>query len=149
MTTVFTSAECNELEKVLDIAWEIYLRKGRLDAYNLDTARAALTRAILEGFEQGERNPRRLAIAAVASMAQYEAVIMRRRPAPPAESCAKLLLGAYNFSHLKKHLVSFRTLRCRRARSSCAPSLQRAASCETPCYRRFVMYGTALSASVQ
>jgi hypothetical protein len=90
MTTVFTSAECNELEKVLDIAWDIYLRKGQLDAHNLDTARAALTRAILEGFEQGERNPRRLAIAAVASMAQYEAVIMRRRPAPPAESCVKL-----------------------------------------------------------
>src|SRR3569832_186936 len=56
MTTVFTSAECNELEKVLDMAWEIYLRKGRLEAHNLDTARAALTRAILEGFDQGAQS---------------------------------------------------------------------------------------------
>ena len=90
MTTVFNSAECNELEQVLDIAWEIYLRKGELDSHNLDTARAALTRAILDGFEQGERNPRRLAIAAVASIAQYEAVIVRRRPTPAparASSC--------------------------------------------------------------
>jgi hypothetical protein len=90
MTTVFTSAQCDELEQVLETAWEIYLRKGELDAHNLDTARAALTRAILEGFEQGERNPRRLAIAAVASIAQYEAVIMRRRPAQPAASGVKL-----------------------------------------------------------
>ena len=90
MTTVFTSAECNELEQVLDIAWEIYLRKGELDSHNLDTARAALTRAILDGFEQGDRNPRRLAIAAVATIAQYEAVIVRRRPTPAparASSC--------------------------------------------------------------
>jgi len=90
MTTVFTSAQCDELEQVLETAWEIYLRKGELDAHNLDTARAALTRAILEGFEQGERNPRRLAIAAVASIAQYEAVIMHRRPAQPAASGVKL-----------------------------------------------------------
>jgi len=90
MTTVFTSAECNELEQVLDIAWEIYLRKGELDSHNLDTARAALTRAILDGFEQGERNRRRLAIAAVASIAQYEAVIVRRRPAPAPASSVKL-----------------------------------------------------------
>jgi hypothetical protein len=84
MTTAFTSAECNELEAALAIAWDIYLRQGQLEAYNLDTARAALTRAILDGFEQGERNPRRLAIAAVAGIAQYEAVIVRRRPQQPA-----------------------------------------------------------------
>lgn len=90
MTSAFTSAECNELEQVLAIAWEIYLRKGQLDPYNLDTARAALTRAILDSFEQGERNPRRLAIAAVAGMSQYEAVVMRRRPVPSAGLDAKL-----------------------------------------------------------
>jgi hypothetical protein len=28
MTTVFTSAQCDELEQVLETAWEIYLRKG-------------------------------------------------------------------------------------------------------------------------
>ena len=84
MTTAFTSAECNELEQTLEMAWDIYLRKGQLEPDNIDTARAALTRAILDGFEQGERNPRRLAIAAVASIAQYEAVIVRKRPAQPA-----------------------------------------------------------------
>ena len=90
MTTVFTSAECNELEQVLEIAWEMYLRKGKLDAHNLDTARAALTRAILDNFEWGERNPRRLAIAAVASMAQYESVAVRRRPGPSTAAGVKL-----------------------------------------------------------
>ena len=90
MTSAFNSSECNELEQALAIAWEIYLRKGQLDAHNLDTARAALTRAILDSFEQGERHPRRLAITAVASMTQYEAVIMRRRPPAPSGSGAKL-----------------------------------------------------------
>jgi hypothetical protein len=84
MTTAFTSAECNALQEALDVAWQIFLRNGKLDAHNLDTARAALTRAIIDGFEQGEHNPRRLAIAAVANIEQFEAEIVRRRPAKPA-----------------------------------------------------------------
>ncbi|MGN6571334.1 MAG: hypothetical protein ACTHLO_07965 [Pseudolabrys sp.] len=90
MTAAFTSADCNALERALEIAWDIYLRKGQLEAGNLDTARAALTRAILDAYEQGERDPRRLAIAAVANVAQFEAVIVRRPPAPASSSDAKL-----------------------------------------------------------
>jgi len=81
MTTAFTSADCNVLEQALDTAWEIFLRSRRLDAHNLDTARAALTRGILVGFENGERNERRLAIAAVANIGQFEAEIARRQSA--------------------------------------------------------------------
>jgi len=84
MTAVFSSTECDTLEKALDVAWEIYLRSGKLDRLNIDTAKAALTRAILDGFESGERNARRLAIAAVANIEQYEAQIIRRRTAPAA-----------------------------------------------------------------
>lgn len=82
MNTAFTSAECNVLEQALNLAWEIFLRSRRLDTHNLDTAKAALTRAILDGFENGERNVRRLAITAVANIEQFEAQIVRgRRPA--------------------------------------------------------------------
>ena len=84
MTTAFSSAECNTLEQALDIAWEIFLRSGKLDRYNIDTAKAALTRAILDGYEGGEQNVRRLAIAAVANIDQFEAQIIRQRPATPA-----------------------------------------------------------------
>jgi len=84
MTTAFNSTECNALEQALAIAWDIFLRSGRLDRHNLDTAKAALTRAILDGFENGERNVRRLAIAAVANIEQFEAQILRQRPATPA-----------------------------------------------------------------
>jgi hypothetical protein len=84
MTTAFTSAECDELEQALDTAWEIFLRSAQLHARDPETARAALARAILDGFERGERHPRRLAIAAVANIQQFEDEIIRRRPAQPA-----------------------------------------------------------------
>jgi MoxR-like ATPase len=84
MNTAFNSAECNVLEDALDAAWEIFLRSGKLDRHNLDTAKAALARAILDGFENGEHNARRLAIAAVANIEQFEAQIIRQRPEKPA-----------------------------------------------------------------
>jgi hypothetical protein len=84
MTTAFTSAECDELEQALDTAWAIFLRSRQRGADDLDTARAALVRAILDGFESGERNSRRLAIAAVANVEHYEAQILRQRRAPAA-----------------------------------------------------------------
>ena len=78
MIAAFTSAECDVLEQALDIAWEIFLRSRKLDAHNLDTAKAALTRAILEQYESGEHNVRRLAIAAVAGVTQFEIAVSRK-----------------------------------------------------------------------
>lgn len=73
MTAAFSSDECNLLEEALDIAWDIVLHSGKLDGFRLETAKAALTRAILNGYERGERNARRLAIAAVAQLETYAA----------------------------------------------------------------------------
>jgi hypothetical protein len=68
MATAFTSDECDVLAQALEAAWEIFLRSRRLETANIDTAKAALTRSILAGYENGEHNPRRLAIAAVAQL---------------------------------------------------------------------------------
>jgi hypothetical protein len=56
----------------LDQAWEIFLKSGRLNTHNLDIAKGALAFALLDAVEKGERNPRRLAISAVARVARYE-----------------------------------------------------------------------------
>ena len=59
MNAAFSSDECNLLEQALDVAWDIVLHSGKLDAFRLETAKAALTRAILTSYESGERNVRR------------------------------------------------------------------------------------------
>jgi hypothetical protein len=84
MTAAFSSDECNLLEQALDAAWDIILHSGQLDGFNLETAKAALTRAILTGYESGERNARRLAIAAVAQIETYAARVPRPQLQTPA-----------------------------------------------------------------
>lgn len=84
MTTAFTSDDCDVLARALSAAWDMFVRSGRLHAYNLDTAKAALARAVLDAFEAGERNVRHLAVRAVANMAAFEAQVIRHRP-PIAE----------------------------------------------------------------
>jgi hypothetical protein len=68
MDSVFTSDECNLLAQALDVAWEICIQSGDLERRNIDLTKAVLTRAILSGYENGERNTRRLAITAVAQL---------------------------------------------------------------------------------
>jgi len=80
MSAAFTSDECNLLAEALDDAWDIALRSGQLDGYRLEAAKSALTRAILTGFESGERNARRLAIVAVAQLESFA----DRMPQTPA-----------------------------------------------------------------
>lgn len=72
MSGVYDAEDCKTLSEALDKAWEIYLRTGRLTAQNVDIAKAALAYALLDAAETGERNVRRLAIAAVGRMAKYE-----------------------------------------------------------------------------
>jgi hypothetical protein len=68
----FDDEECGLLADGLEKAWEIFLKTGGLTAKNVDIARAALAYAVLECAAAGERNPRRLAIAAVAKMPRHE-----------------------------------------------------------------------------
>ena len=84
MSAAFTSDECNLLEQALDDAWDIALRSGQLDGYRLETAKSALTRAILSGYESGERNINRLAIAAVAQLESSVGRLADRMPQTPA-----------------------------------------------------------------
>jgi hypothetical protein len=68
MTNAFSSDECNLLAQALDVAWDICRQSGDLENLNIEDAKATLTRSILAGYEIGERNPRRLAISAVAQI---------------------------------------------------------------------------------
>jgi hypothetical protein len=72
MSCAYDANDCRVLSQALDEAWEIYLRTGRLTGTNIDVAKAALSYALLDSAEAGERNIRRLAIAAVGRMARYE-----------------------------------------------------------------------------
>lgn len=89
MTTAFTSDDCDVLARALEAAWDMFVRSGRLNAYNLDTAKAALARAVLDAFESGERNARHLAVRAVANMAAFEAQVIRYRPEIARENPAR------------------------------------------------------------
>jgi hypothetical protein len=72
MSCVYDADDCHVLSQALDQAWEIYVRTGRLTATNIEVAKAALSYALLDAAETGERNVNRLAIAAVGRMAKYE-----------------------------------------------------------------------------
>jgi hypothetical protein len=71
MTHVYDSEDCGVFSEALEHAWRIFLRSGRLNRQNLDIAKAALTRAILDAGSAGLRNPRRLAVAACAKADTY------------------------------------------------------------------------------
>lgn len=79
MSHVYDSDDCRILAEALDQAWAIFLRTGRLTTQNIDVAKAALTYALLEATQKGERNCRRLAVAAVARMAKYESKLRHTR----------------------------------------------------------------------
>jgi hypothetical protein len=81
MSHAFDSDECEIFAKALDQAWAIFLRTGRLTSRNVDVAKAALAYALLDAAANGERNPRRLAVAAVGRMARYEAKLRYARSA--------------------------------------------------------------------
>jgi hypothetical protein len=68
MTGAYSSDECNVLAQALDVAWDICRQSGQLEACGIETVKAELTRSILTNYEAGERNARRLAIAAVAQL---------------------------------------------------------------------------------
>ncbi len=84
MATAFSSDECNVLAQALDAAWEIFLRARWHETMNIDTAKATLTRSILMGYENGEHNARRLAIAAVAQLDGPQPRYAARSFVPPA-----------------------------------------------------------------
>jgi hypothetical protein len=84
MPNAFTSEECNVLAEALDVAWDICRHSGELDAMKLDSTKATLTRAILTGYDNGERNVRRLAIAAVAQLNAPQAPFAPERRQTPA-----------------------------------------------------------------
>jgi hypothetical protein len=72
MSCAYDADDCHVLSQALDQAWEIYVRTGRLTATNIGVAKAALSYALLDVAQTGERNVSRLAIAAVGRMAKYE-----------------------------------------------------------------------------
>jgi hypothetical protein len=81
---MYDSDDCHLFAQALDQAWQIFLRTGRLTNVNADVAKAALTYAMLEAAEKGERNPRRLAVAAVFRMARYEGKLGYERSFQPS-----------------------------------------------------------------
>jgi hypothetical protein len=84
MATAFTSDECDVLAQALDAAWDIFSHSQRVASADIDLTKAALTRSILNGYECGEHNPRRLAIAAVAQLDRPQSRFVTESFAPPA-----------------------------------------------------------------
>jgi hypothetical protein len=72
MSCAYDAGDCNVLSQALEKAWEIYVRTGRLTATDIEVAKAALSYALLDAAETGERNINRLAITAVGRVAKYE-----------------------------------------------------------------------------
>ena len=79
MNLAYTSEDCNIFAEALERAWEMYLKTGRLTKDNLDTAKAALSYAILQAAAAGERNARRLAIVGIAHVDAIEPRIRMQR----------------------------------------------------------------------
>jgi len=77
--TAYTTNDCEIFAQALDHAWEMFLKTGRLTGDNLDTAMGALAYCILQAAAGGERNPRRLAISAVAHVDAIEPRIRLER----------------------------------------------------------------------
>jgi hypothetical protein len=72
MSDAYDSEDCNLFAEALEQAWRIFLKTGRLTSANIDLVKPALTLAIFETAQTGERNVRRLAVGAVARMAKFE-----------------------------------------------------------------------------
>jgi hypothetical protein len=79
MREAYGSEDCQVLSQALSRAWDIFVKTGRLTSRNLDTAKAALSYAILEAAAKGERDPRRLAMFALAHAKRHEARIRKER----------------------------------------------------------------------
>jgi hypothetical protein len=90
MNTVYDSDDCRVFAKALDHAWEIFLKAGKLTPLNVDIAKASLAYAIFHAAAGGLRNPRRLAMAAVARISQFEAQVTEQRVwcVPPSSDVA-------------------------------------------------------------
>jgi len=71
MDVAYTSEDCRLFSMALDYAWDIFLKSRGLTSKNVDTAKAALTYAIFHSAREGERNPRKPAIAAVARIDHF------------------------------------------------------------------------------
>ena len=83
MATAFTSADCDLLQQALDGAWEMFLRRHEAGGQDAEAVKGALTRAILDEYEHGEHDPRRMAIAAVGHIEQFETDPARQRMPKP------------------------------------------------------------------
>jgi hypothetical protein len=84
MATAFTSDECNVLAQALDTAWDIFSHSKPVESANIAWTKATLTRSILTAYENGERHPRRLAIAAIAQLDRPQRSFAAQFFAPPA-----------------------------------------------------------------
>jgi hypothetical protein len=68
----YDTSDCAVFSQALEYAFAMYMQAGRLTPKTLDFAGGALSYAILDAAAGGQRNPRVLAIAAVANVGRYE-----------------------------------------------------------------------------
>jgi hypothetical protein len=79
MSQAYDSQDCAVFSEALNGAMTIYMRERRLIPQTLDIAAAALAYALFDAAATGERNPRRLAVAAAANVAGYETRLREQR----------------------------------------------------------------------
>jgi hypothetical protein len=71
MDAAYDSQDCEIFSVALQYGCEMFLKQARLARSDVDVAKGALAYAILDAAKNGERNPRRLAIHAVATVDKH------------------------------------------------------------------------------
>jgi hypothetical protein len=84
MSTAFSPEECNEFAKALNTAWTHLSETGQVQDESV--TKAALTRAILEAAEQGERNKDLLVAYALAHVEKAKHELRDRMESPATAS---------------------------------------------------------------
>jgi hypothetical protein len=75
----FDSNDCDVLADALEKAWEIFVKGGGLTPQDNDLAYGALAYSLLDAARSGQRNPRVLAMKAVAGLNRFWPAVAHRQ----------------------------------------------------------------------
>ena len=78
MINAFDSDDVALMSRALERAWQQLTAQGKLNGDGEALAKAALTKAIVENAEGGERDEQRLAAFAIAHYPRFKATILDR-----------------------------------------------------------------------
>lgn len=75
----FDAQECRTLAAAFDLAWDMLQKSGRFGDDEVDIAKGALARALLDGAQCGHQNARQLATFAIGWFERYRKEVAAER----------------------------------------------------------------------